>query len=401
MKFSKKITLMFVCIIFLSQTPFIYHRLQIGQTAQNIKDMSAARSVWATTGFKDYRGVIHVHTAIGGHSTGTFDELIQAATANNLDFVMLTEHAESLFDTSVLTLKGFYGKTLFVNGQEVNTASRDRFLLLPGSKDSARDAQLETPQFIEKYKSQNKLVLVTYPEKLRNPNADFDGIEVLSLNTVAKKANPLSLVFDVIWSFDAYPEITLARHFQRPNDNLQQYDELSETRKITLFAGNDAHSNIGFHLFGDDAGNKFLNFKIDRYETIFRLMQTHILLDENESLTQTTLLSALKHGRSFIAFDGLGDAAGFNFTADNGNKIAGQGDEIILQDKMLLKAQTPLDARFIVFKNGEKIYESQPARQIEFEIKEPATYRVEAYLDSLGSPFDSMPWIISNPIYAR
>jgi hypothetical protein len=401
MKFSKKITLIFACVVFLSQIPFVYHRLQIGQTAQKIEEMNAERSVLTTTGFKDYKGVIHVHTAIGGHSTGAFDELIEAANSNNLDFVMMTEHAEPLFDTSALTLKGVYGKTLFVNGQEVDTANCDRFLLLPGSKDSARDAKLETPQFIEKYKSQNKLVLVTYPEKLQSVNADFDGIEVLSLNTTAKKASPFSLVFDVIWSFGNYPEVTLARHFQRPNDNLQQYDELSKTRKISLFAGNDAHSNIGFHLFGDDAGNKFLSFKIDRYETIFRLMRTHILLDENEPLTQTTLLSALKNGRSFIAFDALGDAAGFNFTAQNGNEFSNQGDEIILQDKVLLKAQTPLNARFVVFKDGEKVYESQPVRQIEFEIKERGAYRVETYLDSLGSPFDSMPWIISNPIYVR
>ncbi len=401
MKTRRKVLIILVCIIILSQTPFFYNRVEIGKLAQKIEEINAEKTVLKMQGFKDYKGVIHVHTAIGGHSTGKFEELIEAANSNNLDFVVMTEHAKPLFDTSALTLKGYYGKTLFVNGQEVNTASCDRFLLLPGSQDSARDARLETPQFIEKYKSQNKLILVTYPEKLRSQNADFDGIEVLSLNTTAQKTNPLSFIFDVLWSFSCYPEVTLARHFQRPTENLQQYDELSKTRRVTLFAGNDAHSNIGFHILGDDAGNKFLNLKIDRYETIFRLMRTHILLEENKSLTQTNLLTALKNGKSYIALDTLGDAAGFSFTVDNGNKIYQQGDETTLQDKLFLKSQTPLEARFVLLKDGEKVYESQTARQIEFQIKKRGAYRVEVYLDSLGSPFDAMPWIISNPIYVR
>jgi hypothetical protein len=401
MKTKKKLLVVLVCLCFLSQSPFICNRIKIGRLAQKIVEINANRTEFETPNFNDYKGVIHVHTAIGGHSTGKFEELIEAANSNNLDFVLLTEHTEPLFDTSALTLNGFYGKTLFVNGQEVNTANNDRFLLLPGSKDSSKDASLKTADFVDKYRQQNSLVLVTYPEKLQTWNAKFDGIEVFSLNTNAKKANPISLIFDVLWSFSSYPELTLATYLRRPDENLRKYDELSKTRKTTLFGGNDAHSNIGFHLFGNDVGDKLLNFKIDRYETVFHLMRTHILLDENEPLTQTSLLQALKNGQSFIAFDALSDASGFNFTADNGNKIANQGGEIVLQNSLILKAQSPLNARFVIYRNGEKVYKSQPAKQIEFEVNERGAYRIEVYLDSIGSPFDATPWIISNPIYVR
>jgi hypothetical protein len=401
MKTRKKIFVIAVCLCFLSQLPFICNRVKLGRLAQKIVEINTNRTDLRTPNFNDYKGVIHVHTAIGGHSTGKFEELIEAANSNDLDFVLLTEHTEPLFDTSALTLDGFYGKTLFVNGQEVNTANGDRFLLLPGSKDSSKDASLETADFVDKYRQQNKLALAAYPEKLQTRNANFDGIEVFSLNTNAKQANPISLVFDVLWSFPSYPELTLATYFRRPDENLRKYDELTKIRKTTLFGGNDAHSNIGFHLFGDDAGNKLLNFKLDRYEMVFHLMRTHILLDENEPLTQTSLLQALKNGQSFIAFDALGDASGFNFTADNGSKIANQGGEIVLQKGLILKARSPLNARFVIFKNGGKVYESQSAKQAEFEAIEQGAYRIEVYLDSLGSPFDTMPWIISNPIYVR
>ncbi len=77
------------------------------------------------------------------------------------------------------------------------------------------------------------------------------------------------------------------------------------------------------------------------------------------------------------------------------------GDEIALTENLNLKASATQIARFIIFKNGEKIHEKTGVSQINFPTKEKGTYRIEVYLDSLGEPFDKMPWIISNPIYIR
>ncbi len=48
----------------------------------------------------------------------------------------------------------------------------------------------------------------------------------------------------------------LASYFKRPDENLRKFDGIAAKRNVSLVAGTDAHSNIGFHLFGDDAGNK-------------------------------------------------------------------------------------------------------------------------------------------------
>ena len=400
MKFWKKILLILFAVILLAQIPFVYNRYKFGRLHDKINQLQTQRTEIADANFNDYKGVIHVHTTIGGHSTGSFDELIDGASKNNLDFVVMTEHTAALYDTSALTLQGDVGGVLFVNGQEVETAI-DRFLLLPGSAEAGKMNRVATPDFLRQIHEQNKLAFITYPEKHKTWDADFDGIEVFSLHTNAKKMSPFFVLFDAVWSYYSYPELVLAKYFYRPDANLKRFDEITQTRKSTLFAGTDAHSNIGFHLFGDDAGNKIINLKIDRYETIFRAMRNHVLIEKDKPLTTETLLQALKNGRLFVGLDVLSDTKGFSFTAENGAESKTMGDEIALAENLNLKIAAPQTARFAVFKNGEKIHEEKDALQINFQVKEKAAYRVEVYLDSLGAPFNQMPWIISNPIYVK
>ena len=79
------------------------------------------------------------------------------------------------------------------------------------------------------------------------------------------------------------------------------------------------------------------------------------------------------------------------------------GDEITLgaAGNVNLKASAPLPARFVVFKNGEQVFQMRDVAEISFAAKEPGAYRMEVYLENLGAPFNEMSWIISNPIYVR
>ena len=401
MKIAKRIFLIFLAIVVLVQIPFIYRRYQTGKLADKISQLQQQRTTTPNPYFNEYKGIIHAHTSLGGHSTGSFEELINAANANDLDFVLMTEHWSENFDTSALTLNGIYGKTLFIGGNEVDTADSDRFLLIPGSNEAAGFRNVSTNDFLEKVPSENKLALVTYPEKFKSWESNFDGIEVFSLHTSAKQMNPFTALLDVIWSFPAYPELTLASYFTRPDNNLQKFDEISAKRKISLFAGTDAHSNIGFHLFGDDAGNKLIDIKLDPFETMFGLTRAHVLIEKDKSMSRESLIEALKKGHSFIGFDVLGETSGFSFSAHNGSESVIMGDEINLKDGVQMKAVQPLGAHFIFFKNGERLPEKRFDVEAGLDVKEPGVYRVEAYRKSLGSPFDKMPWIISNPIYVR
>lgn len=401
MKRRTKIILILLAVILLAQIPYIYRRFQIGNRAEKIGQMQTERITRENPKFNEYKGIIHAHTNLGGHSTGTFDDLINGASASGVNFVVMTEHTAENFDSSAKTLNGVYKNVLFIGGHEADTISGDRFLLVSGSADAFQDAKLETPQFLEKYHAQNKIALITYPEKFKSWNSNFDGIEVFSLHTNAKKNTPILAIPDFLWSFPSYPEMTLARFFVRPDENLQKFDEISQQRKITLFAGTDAHSNIGLHILGDDAGNKLINFKFDRYETTFRLVRAHVLLEKDKGLTAENLIEAIKNGHLFVGFDVLSNTDGFSFTAENGTESRIMGDEIGLGESVNLKAFAPLKSRFVLFKNGEKISETPDATEMNFQAKEKGVYRVEVYLDGLGGNSEKMPWIISNPIYVR
>jgi len=408
-KLAKRILIILVAVIVAVQASFIYRRYKIGQLEKKIAELNAQLdtnvqgSPVYLNGPREYKGIIHAHTNLGGHSAGSFDELITAANSNGLDFVLMTEHWSDAYDTAGLTLNGVFGNTLFVGGNEIDTADSDRFLMIPGSADAAGFRTSSTDAVLEKLHAENRLAYVTYPEKFKSWDADFDGIEVFSLHTNAKRMNPFTAVFDAIWSFSSYPGLMLATHFKRPDENLSRFDEITSRRRIGLIAGTDAHSNIGVHLFGDDAGNRAISLKIDRYDLIFRLARQHVLLPADKPLDRENLLAALKSGNSFVAFDVLGDSTGFRF----GNRILAEpiemGAELPLDQAAAtqLFASAPIPGRFIVFRNGSEFYRGGPASEISFRPDQPGAYRVEVYLDQLGPPFDKMPWIMSNPIFVR
>lgn len=401
MQWCKRICLAFLGLAVLLQLPFAYNRYKTARLAEAIADLNDRRIVSVDSGYIDYKGVIHVHSFIGGHSTGTFEELIAAATANELDFVVMTEHVSHKFNTAGKTLNGEYEKVLWIGGNEVSTADGNRFLVFDGYDGISRLGGSTTREFLDRMRSGGRRAYIAYPEKFRSGSGKADGIEVFSLNTNARRMNPLTFLLDAAWSYRAYPELTLARYFERPTGALELYDFHTTSGRPVLFAGNDAHSNLGYHI-GDDANNKFINFKFDRYETIFRLLRTHVLLPEDVAFSKESLLSAFENGNSYVGFDVLADSSGFVFFSEDASGRKIMGEEVPLaESSLILRSAAPLPARFILFRDGKQVFQSKTVSEIEYAPGSKGAYRVEVYLDSLGAPFDSTPWIMSNPIYIR
>ncbi len=414
-KIVKRILLVLLVLLVLAQIPFIYRRYQTGKLADKIAQLDSQRTAYTDPDFKEYKGIIHAHTNLGGHSTGSFDELIAAANANDLDFVLMTEHFSETFDTAEKTLNGVYGKTLFVGGNEIDTSDGDRFLLIPGGGEAARVRMSGTAAFLDAAHRENKLALITYPEKFKSWDSSFDGIEVFSLHTAAKSMNWLTALGDLIWSYPSYPELTFVQNFQRPDANLAKFDEIAAQRKISLFAGTDAHSDLGFHLIGSDGGQKLINIKLDPYDTIFQIARIHVLIEKDKEFNRETLLEAIKAGRYFVGFDVLGDTTGFRFqlrASDNpavpmGGTLAWtKYPRLTLNVPPKVNANdyslnVPPEVRVKFYRNGEVFPMDIVAAIYSKQSFEPGVYRVEVYRDDLGPPFDKMPWIISNPIYVR
>jgi hypothetical protein len=398
---KRKILIAILGLVILSQIPFAYRRYRLRRLENTIQQLATQRIPPLTeSDYTDYKGAIHVHSFLGGHSNGTFAELISGAKANQLDFVIMTEHPQVEFDTSAMTLSGMHAGILFVNGNEVSTASGDRLLLIPGQPNAASMSAQTTQQVIDQQRSAGGLAFAAYPSESQNWTAtSVDGVEVYNLFTNARQINRFVTFFDGLWSYRGYADLMFANFFARPSENIQRWNTAisNNNRKLVAIAGNDAHSNVGLSL-DDAAGNKLIGFKLDPYERSFRTVRTHVLLKKDEPLSRENLLDAISQGHCYLSFDLFSDAGGFVFRINNSDRI--MGDDVPLNGQPQFQVQSPLPARIVLLKNGAAI-DQKSGTSGEFSPDGLGVYWVELYLDSLQAPVNSQPWVISNPIYVR
>jgi hypothetical protein len=378
MRSKKTIFAVLLLLLFVSQIPFAYRRYKLRRLNGLVQQLNSERTTHERRGFSEHVGVVHVHSFLGGHSAGTFSEIISAAQANRLQFVIMTEHPEAHIDTAAMTLSGMIGGVLFVNGSEVSAANGDRTLELP-----------------------EEISIAAYPEDFKGwDTPGLDGVEVYNVFTNAKRVNPVVAFFDVLWSQRAYPELIFAHYFERPDESLKKWDQALARTRLVAAGGNDAHSNIGVSLI-DRSGKTLLGVQLDPYETSFRLVRLHALVEKDRPLDPSSLLSAVRAGHCFIGFDFLGDSSGFSFEAENETERKIQGDEIALQQGTRLLVRTPVSSRIVVLKDGAVFLDESGINAKEMAITERGVYRVEVYLPQLGPMMVQKPWIISNPIYVR
>ena len=408
MRRRKKVALVLLFVLLAAQLPFAYRRRQLGRLASAVATLNAERAAapLPVDPYEDHAGVFHVHSSLGGHSTGTFDEIIGGAKANRLAFVVMTEHPSASVNTAEATLKGTHDGVLFVNGSELVAADGQRLFVVPGFGGPAPAADAPDLQtLVNRARSEGRLSFVAYPGQVRDWRVSgFDGVEVYNLYTNTKEINYALLAGDALWSYRSYPELLFSTFYRRPDAELKLWDEVnasSPARRAVAVAGNDSHSNVGFGFGGREGGESF-GVKLDPYERSFRVVRNHVLLEKNQTLNTETLLDALRKGHSYVAFDLFCDSSGFRFEADDGSGRKIMGDEIALAGGPLrLTARVPVRSRIVFFRDGQAVHEERDATVKELSVERPGVYRVEVYLERLAGRAGSQPWIISNPIYVR
>ena len=400
----KKIALVLVVLLLVTQAPFAYRRYRLGRLGAAVDALNAAReAALPDESFDEYAGVFHVHSSLGGHSTGRLEEIVRAARDERLAFVLMTEHPSPYLNTAEATLRGVHDGVLFLNGSELVASDGGRLFVVPGLAPTEPKPTLR--DLAARARTEGRLAVVGYPEEVRDLAAgEYDAVEVYNLYTNAKRINYATLFFDGLWAYWGRPELLFARFYERPSENLRRWDELnaSGARRAFALAGNDAHANVGL-AFREQTGEEVFGVKLDPYERSFRLFRNHVLLEKGRQLDAESLLAALRAGRSFVAFDLFGDASGFRFTADAGGERRTMGEEIQLPAgaTVRLNARSPVKCRTVFFRDGQVAAEVKDSALAEFSADQKGVYRVEVYLDQLGSLLDGKPWIISNPIFVR
>ncbi|MEO7969938.1 MAG: hypothetical protein ABI698_01470 [bacterium] len=403
MKRWQKLFLVLLAILICSQIPFAYRRYRLGRLSNAIQQNNSQRQPKPDEKFVEYKGVVHVHSFLGGHSTGTFEAIIAAAKQNQLDFVVMTEHTSANFNTAAMTLKDVHSGVLFVNGNEVSAPAQERLLIFPGDQTVVATEGSSVADLLARAKARGALALVAYPEEFKSWNAPgYDGVEVYNVYTNARAINPLVMLFDGLWSYRSYPDLLFATFYARPANGLHLWDDAirQSGKRLVATAGNDAHANVGLSL-KDASGKTLIGFQADPYERSFRLVRMHVLMPAGAALNSTNLLQEFSAGHCFIGFDLFGDTTGFRFTATNGTEQKLQGDEIAAGNGVTLSVRVPVSARVVLLKDGQAFSDETGIKEKDYAVTEKGSYRVEIYLPQLPGAVSQQPWIISNPVYAR
>src|ERR1700749_2804822 len=128
----KKIGLVALGLLAVSQLPFAWRRYRLGQLADAVAAVNASRVPATEDPFEEYAGGFHVHSSLGGHSPGRLEDVVRAAKSERLAFVVMTEHPSSLVDTAQATLRGTHEGVLFVGGSELAASNGGRLFAAPG-----------------------------------------------------------------------------------------------------------------------------------------------------------------------------------------------------------------------------------------------------------------------------
>ena len=318
--------------------------------------------------WQDIRGGIHVHSAAGGHSLGTYDEIIAAAKQASYRYLFITEHPKPNPDLAPvadpdLTLIYGYEKQLDSVRVLTDAGNQVRFL--------THFARGEMPQ-------------------------DLTGMELVNLHEAAARKNRWYQGVNFLYHRLLFPEIFYFHLWSAETLQLLPWDREMQRRPVTGIAGNDAHQNVGLVL-QTTAGRKLFTLQLDPYLQSFRFVSTHLFLPPGQALNQGSVLQALKKGSAYIALEGIADPTGFSFHALGPGGVQPMGSRVA--KGTVLIAQSPIPIRFTLLKNGREHRELEGERLV-FTIEEPGAYRVVLYPLHPPSLLKDTPWIISNPIFA-
>lgn len=362
-----------------------------------------------TLGHYDYKGVINVHTDLSiGSAPASF--VISSAKMANLDFMFFTDlnsfNIPTSFEANHGNLLVFSaGKYSYLDSRLIYYSLNQETIGNNLGESSVKFADLLSQKTGA---SKNTLTILAHPYKAGftwngEIPSGLDGFELLNLKSLLNRAWAESKL-STIWSLLIYPfnpRLAFLRLYSEPTDEISLLDRLSQSRKISVFAGTEASARAL------PLANYLIRFP--SYKRSFEFMSNHILM--RSELTgrfnsdRTKVFNALKSGNFYVALDMLGDPKGFNAIIEEDNKTYLMGSELRFNKKMKLKVQLPSEPRhffeIMIVKNGEVI-ERINKTEAEIPIKEPGTYRVQVRI----SPMLPLPdarkwftWIYTNPFF--
>ena len=393
------------------------------------------KAVSLSTGYNDYRAVMHAHAEDATHTGGTRPELLAGAKRAGVQIVMLTDHVRPQRDFINDSWRGLHEGVLFIPGAE------DRgFLSFPVKSIKGIEAG-SREQYIEMVRSGGGNIFLSHVEERPDwPTDQLDGLEIYNHHTDVKNEGAFQLWLqgtltdpvrlpELVAALNEYPEEVIGAQQDYLADIIAKWDRDSQQHRQTGVAANDCHHNQVFTVTAIDEntvevgyitskptttrvtadklpgiaalakgrkpGELIARLDFDPYERSLRYVSTHILAHE---LTESAIRESLISGHVYVAHDWLCDSTGFAFVArGSGKRISVMGDEIKFGDGLTLSVATPIKCTMKLIRDGE-VLQTASTNRLDFAVKAQGVYRIEAWLEVDG---EQRPWIYSNPIYVR
>jgi hypothetical protein len=355
-------------ILILIQLPFVYQVCQTRTLDQYIS--SIPREGALSVPFEDLKGSIHIHSAAGSHSLGTYLEIIEAAKLAGYDYLFLTDHPKEY--------------ELF------NQIQDPELVMIYGVEEERDDSG-------RNLRSQESEVKVYSLFETDSVPEDVTGLEIFNLAENAKQSNnPISWL---TWLYHkaTYEGLFFFHFWELKNEYLQLWDEVTLQRPLAAVAGNNAHQNVGVVLVSG-AGERIFSLFVDPYLRSLQFVTNHVLVPKASEVTESLILQALSSGASYIAFEKIADPTGFSFHAIDGGSILAMGSQVPVGSTLVF--QSPIPSRFQLRRSGS-VYRELEGSRFELETEEAGVYRVEVYPLNPPRLIRGKPWIISNPIYVQ
>ncbi|MHB8091979.1 MAG: CehA/McbA family metallohydrolase [Syntrophales bacterium] len=347
---------------------------------------------------QDYAGVIHLHSQYSFDGRTPVPEILGAARANKIDFLLLTDHSTMQARTD--GFEGWRDGVLLVVGEEI--APRFNHYLAFGHDRAVDCAEKEPdlpPQiYIDRVKAQGGFGFIAHPDHSGTPLfhvkhypwqawsvTGYSGIGIWDFMTDWQ--NSLSGYLRAILSY-AFPAFFLCGPCPA---TLERWDSLTTEQAVVGIGELDNHDTRK-HLWR-------FTISVFPFSRVFNLLRTHILTERpltgNSQNDIREVLRSLKTGHCYVSLDYFYPARGFSMTINDGQSEATIGDRFLLQDTAQLQVSFPRPAKIRLIHNGRLIQETV-GEELSYIVRNPGVYRIEAYLKAWGR---YRPWVFANPLY--
>jgi hypothetical protein len=243
-------------------------------------------------------GVLHVHHAPSHDSDASFAELLAAAHAAELDFLVLAEHADPDLPSGPLPAAERAGLHAGPGGRSlrvlvaVEFGTADGHLLAYDVDELVPATDRPGAEVIADVHAAGGFAVVPHPFThggWHDWDAPFDGLEVHNnASAFQRLLGPLLPLRLLVASFDR-PAV-LRSMLPRPERELERWESLLMAgRAVVGFSGADAHRNVSL-----------LGWQLDPYSPMFSAVQT---VCPGDSLEPKALWAALRGGRCWIRYE--------------------------------------------------------------------------------------------------